>query len=231
MSETLVVTEVVNTVVVTPVENTVEVASVGLQGPVGPTGATGATGATGPAGSSGVAGNTEHISGRYYRTLTNITPIASTYSSNITRYTPILIPTTTTYDRIAIRTASTFSGTASGRLGIFNNLNGKPDTVLLDAGTVSLTASATIYQITINQTLTAGFYWLAFNVITAATTNTYVAADSANNSVSYMNSFSESFTAAPALGFTRSENASSSFTTASSPSLATNIPFVALRVA
>ena len=175
--------------------------------------------------------NTEHISGRYYRTLTNITPIASTYSTNVTRYTPIFIPSTTTYDRIAIRTASTFSGTASGRLGIFNNLNGKPDTVLLDAGTVSITAAATVYEITINQTLAAGFYWLAFNSITAATANTYFAADSTGAAVSYMYSFSTLSSAAPAIGFTASEDASSSFTTASSPSFSTNIPFVALRVA
>jgi hypothetical protein len=34
---------------------------------------------------------------------------------------------------------------------------------LLDAGTVSVTASSSNFQITISQTLQAGFYWLVFN--------------------------------------------------------------------
>jgi hypothetical protein len=173
--------------------------------------------------------NTEHISGRYYRTIANVPAVATTYSVNVTRYTPIFIPRTTTYDRIAVRTGNVFSGTASVRLGIFNNLNGKPNTVLLDAGTVSATAGGTIYQITIDETLEAGFYWLAFNSITAATTNAFFAFDSNATAVSYMNSYSDLSINNPALGFTASENASSSFATASSPSVSTNIPGLALR--
>lgn len=54
MSNTLTVTEVVNSVTVTPINNTVTVSSVGLQGAKGDKGDTGATGATGATGSSGV---------------------------------------------------------------------------------------------------------------------------------------------------------------------------------
>jgi hypothetical protein len=57
--------------------------------------------------------------------------------------------------------------TGTIRLGIYNHdaSTGKPSTVALDAGTVSTTAINTVYQITINQTLAAGWYWLALNAI------------------------------------------------------------------
>jgi hypothetical protein len=65
-----------------------------------------------------------------------------------------------------------FVGTAVVRLGIYNNSSSdQPSTVLLDAGTVSPTAANTGYEITISQTLSQGWYWLAINCQTAATTN------------------------------------------------------------
>jgi hypothetical protein len=87
-----------------------------------------------------------------------------------------LIEETTTFDRIACYTNSTFSGTGTVRLGIYDNgTGGKPTTVVLDAGTVSCTAASTLYTITINQQLSAGWYWLAFNMQTAATTSSFIA--------------------------------------------------------
>jgi hypothetical protein len=59
------------------------------------------------------------------------------------------------------------------RLGIYNNSAGAPSTVVLDAGTVSATAASTFYQITIDQQLDQGWYWLAANTQTAAATNNY----------------------------------------------------------
>lgn len=78
-----------------------------------------------------------------------------------------------TFDRIACRTAGTFSGTATVRLGIYNNgTDGMPSTVKFDAGTVACTGTNTIFAITISETLAEGWYWTAFNVQTlAATTN------------------------------------------------------------
>jgi hypothetical protein len=79
-----------------------------------------------------------------------------------------------TFDRIGVRTSSTFSGTASVRLGVYvNNTNGNPSTVAFDAGTVSCTAANTFYEITISETLAEGWYWLAVNTQTAASTNTF----------------------------------------------------------
>lgn len=217
----------------------------GATGPVGPTGAqgiqgiqgiAGATGATGAAGSSGVAFNTAHISGTYYKHTSAYITNAQTFSTtNQTRYAPILIPTTTTYDRIGIRTVNTFSGTASIRLGIYNDLNGMPDTVLLDAGLISPTAASTSYEITISQTLSAGFYWIAFNVITAATVNSFNGSDpgsgsnNANNMGGFTNlSFSNS---RPQTGWSESVSAASSFATAGSLSSVTQLPAVGIRVA
>jgi hypothetical protein len=82
------------------------------------------------------------------------------------------VQTDITIDRICVYTSG-FTGTsATVRLGIYNNVDGKPTTVLLDAGTVAMTANQTLYQITINQTLTAGWYWTAVNAqtIVAGTT-------------------------------------------------------------
>jgi hypothetical protein len=96
-------------------------------------------------------------------------------TANRSNYLPIYLPTSTSFDRIAVMTSSTFSGTAVVRMGIYahNASTGKPSTLILDAGTVSCTASTTIYSITISQTLSAGFYWVVMNTQTAATINNF----------------------------------------------------------
>ena len=113
-----------------------------------------------------------YMSGFYYRTRSredNVTAVVSN-----TYYYQLSIPYLGTFDRIALKTGTTYSGTGLVRMGIYNNSGAnKPSTVLLDAGTVSTTAANTVYEITISQTLSAGSYWLAFNMQTAATTPTY----------------------------------------------------------
>jgi hypothetical protein len=113
-------------------------------------------------------------SGYYFRT-----PFPASGNVTIihqrTYYIPIFIPETTTLDRIAIQTGSGFSGTATMRLGIYNNTNGLPSTVVVDGGTVSCTAASTIYEVTISQSLATGFYWLAMcQQGTAPTTGSYL---------------------------------------------------------
>ena len=90
-----------------------------------------------------------------------------------TIYVPFYLGGTFTFDRIGVRTHSSFSGTASVRLGIYANSGGAPSSVELDAGTVSATAASTFYTITISETLDAGWYWLAANTQTAASTNNF----------------------------------------------------------
>ena len=112
-------------------------------------------------------------SGVYYRGLGQRSTITAV--EDVTYYYPIRINKTNTFDRIAVETTSTYVGTGSVRLGIYNNdsATGKPSTVLLDAGTVATTAASTIYQITISQSLSAGNYWIASNMQTAAATPSY----------------------------------------------------------
>jgi hypothetical protein len=187
-------------------------------------------------GGSNVAFNTAHISGTYYRSTFAVTVGAQTFSTtDQTRYSPILIPTTKTYDRIGIRTTATFSGTGSVRLGIYSDLDGKPDTVVLDAGLISPTAATTSYEITISQSLSAGFYWLAFNVVTAASTNSFqgVNTGSGSNNISNMGGFTNlSFSnSTPQIGWVESVSAASSFATAGSLSSASQLPAIGIRVA
>jgi hypothetical protein len=199
----------------------------------GPQGATGATGPTGPTGSSGQSFNTQHTSGRYVRTQASITPSTVTsFSANVTRYVPLLVPTSTTYDRIGIYTGSILTGTPSVRLGIFNNNAGKPGTLVLDAGTVAPTTTTTAYEITINQTLPAGFYWLAFNAITAAATGGFYGIVSSAGAITTMNSYISLnwLSAQTAVGFNESVNVTSGYSNAGTVSEATSVPLIGLRV-
>ena len=72
---------------------------------------------------------------------------------------PFYVPVTTTFTKIAVVTVGTAS--AQVRLGIYNdNGSGVPDTLILDAGSIA-TATSGFKTITISQSLTPGWYWLA----------------------------------------------------------------------
>jgi hypothetical protein len=148
----------------------------GAAGTNGASGLTGATGATGSTGATGVSnGLVKKVTGVWYKTLVSASQGVSI--TNQTMYcTPILVDRTLTADRISLLTSGTFSGTASVRLGIYSDTNGVPSTLVLDAGTVSATASGSGYTITISQSLTAGTYWMAFCQQTAPTTPSYLGA-------------------------------------------------------
>jgi hypothetical protein len=133
------------------------------------------------AASAGAAGvYSSKLSGGNYYVRSGNTTFASTQAvEDRTYYTPIIVSTITA-DRILCTTAASYSGTTTVRLGIYNNdatLN-IPATLLLDAGTVTPTASSTSYEITISQALPAGLYWLAFNMQTAGGGNDNYAGNS-----------------------------------------------------
>jgi hypothetical protein len=111
----------------------------------------------------------KQVSGSYRTTLINNINAAQV-SRFYNVYIPFYVPETTTFDRIAIRSLG-ITGTPVARLGIYNNTNGLPSSLVLDAGTVSITAANSNFQITISQSLQKGFYWLVFNHQTA-TANT-----------------------------------------------------------
>ena len=90
---------------------------------------------------------------------------------------PFLVTETATFDRILIRSGGVITNPTTVRLGIYNNsatAGGEPSTLVLDAGTVSVTAINTIYEITISRSLTPGWYWLGAANQTAATTTQLV---------------------------------------------------------
>jgi hypothetical protein len=77
-------------------------------------------------------------------------------------YVRLIIPRTVTVDRIG--TETTVAGTSGAviRLGIHNSASdGRPGTLLLDAGTVDATVTPALLEKTISQQLTPGVYWLA----------------------------------------------------------------------
>ena len=120
-------------------------------------------------------GSSGLVSGTYYTTSSNSGSTQATVTTTGTvSYLPFLVERTTTFDRIACRTSTTITGTSTVRLGIYNNSNKQPTTVLLDAGTVSVNATSTIFSITINQTLNPGWYWLAHVVNSTTGTHSFI---------------------------------------------------------
>lgn len=104
-------------------------------------------------------GDLPHASGRFYdsRIQSAFTTVA--LSANTLYGVPFYVPNTTTYTAIVVE-VTTLAGGKSVRLGIYNDSNGTPGTLVLDAGTVSA-ATTGGKTITISQQLTTGWYWLA----------------------------------------------------------------------
>lgn len=101
--------------------------------------------------------------GYYLQTGADTVSNSLTQTKQQTYYVPIYVPSAT-FDRISIGSGTAHSGSIPTRLGIYANSSAnKPSTLILDAGTVTVTAAGTNYEITINQTLTNGWYWLAIN--------------------------------------------------------------------
>lgn len=148
-----------------------------------------------------------------------------------TYYLPIYLPTCT-LDRISCLTGSTFSGTSTVRLGIYNadSTTNLPSTVLLDAGTISCTASGTSYRITINQAITEGFYWLAFNSQTPASTNAFEGLTGSLGQVNVSNMRLATSEVEASVGFIQN-SVTGAFGAFSYSDVAGNSPFVYVRQA
>jgi hypothetical protein len=102
-------------------------------------------------------------SGRYVKGFQLAALNQAGLTEDTTYYIPMYLPGTT-YDRIAFRSGASQGASTTVRLGIYNvGADNKPTTLVLDAGTVSASAANTTYQVTINQTLSAGYYYLAIN--------------------------------------------------------------------
>lgn len=71
---------------------------------------------------------------------------------------PFLVLKTETFDRISVYVSTAAAGLA--HLGIYADSNGKPGALVADYGTID-TSTTGSKEISINQTLTPGLYWLA----------------------------------------------------------------------
>ena len=172
-------------------------------------------------------GSSGLVSGTYYTTSSNTGSTQATVTTTGTvSYLPFLVERTTTFDRIACRTATTITGTSTVRLGIYNNSNKQPTTVLLDAGTVSVNAASTIFSITINQTLNPGWYWLAH--VVNSTTGTHSFLQVADAVPFGQTALSATFALQP--GYQQT-GVTGAFATASPTATTNNRILVALRVA
>ena len=256
MSDLIVIQPQVTQLTVTEDVNQVVVSSVGVQGPAGATGATGAKGDTGDQGPSGVVAVTAPItnsgtstsanigisatalvkpvlkktSGIYYRTPINLRNSTTTVNQRV-YYTPIFVDSTTTFDRLACLTGPSYGGTGSVRMGIYNNTDGFPSTLILDAGTVATSAINTAYEITISQSLDAGLYWLAFCQQSSPATPQFVgvaAGDTVNQNL-YITG-ATSLTAANIAGVIQS-SVSGAFSNAASLSYSSIVAFTYIRAA
>lgn len=76
------------------------------------------------------------------------------------RAVPFWLPQSTTFDRIAVDLIVAGATGAVVRLGIYNDAASFPSSLVLDAGTVLVDSGSGTREITINQTLNAGMYWL-----------------------------------------------------------------------
>lgn len=116
-----------------------------------------------------------HVSGRYY-TNPLATQMATTASQgdNILWAHPFFVPYTATYDRIGVDLISgaPAASNTSARLGIYNDSTAEPDSLVLDAGTFDMNPNGD-KEITISQSLTRGWYWLAFLMDSGAATPLY----------------------------------------------------------
>jgi hypothetical protein len=120
------------------------------------------------------------VSGGYYRSPAS-PGTAATQVINKTFYSYFYVGATTSFDRIGCR-ATTVTTPGTVRLGIYADNSGVPETLVLDAGTVGFSSNSTVYEITIDQSLDPGWYWLAFNCQSGASTFASVSGNSTNYS-------------------------------------------------
>lgn len=181
--------------------------------------------ADGTMASGGISAVVPMTSGLYYTTPASNSSVTANLSTAF--YIPIFVPTTTTFDRIGFRTSTTYSGTGLVRLGVYSDSNGVPTNLVFDAGTVGTSVSNTLYQIIINQSLTAGVYWLVFIVQTLPTTSNYRSC-----AVSYIQIGAASTAGAgQAIGWSEGAAAGALASTVSPSTLISNAPTVWLRKA
>jgi hypothetical protein len=112
---------------------------------------------------------------------------SSTTNQNLnqTFYKPWYLGHTTTFDRIGTFTNGVIApNTANIRLGVFTELDGQPGTVLVQG--LATYTTAQIAEVTIDITLSPGWYFLASNVVSKTGTVSQNGMSRANSQASAM---------------------------------------------
>lgn len=125
----------------------------------------GSSGSGAPAYQAGIA------SSRYYGTQIEGALSSTSISANTLHATPIYIGETTTFTRLACVINS--AATAQAELGVYQNNDGAPGDLVIDAGAVTLNPGTGKREITgLSILLDPGWYWLTGAVSAAATMRT-----------------------------------------------------------
>ncbi len=110
------------------------------------------------------------IAGRYFYPVSSGTAgTNSTLGNNNLRLTPFVVSDVLSIDRIGAEITIVGEAGSKLRLGIYSDLDGLPDQLLLDAGQIAAD-SATVQELVCNLTLGAGVYWVGGVVQAAPTT-------------------------------------------------------------
>lgn len=124
-----------------------------------------------------------YASGRYYTTQNIHNTITQTLAANNLYYLPIYVANYINITAIAARVSTALAGTC--RLGIYDTLNGSPNKLIVDAGTID-TSSTGVKELAVSVSLKAGWYWFtifAGNASTFDSTNGMMSTGIIGNSV------------------------------------------------
>lgn len=103
--------------------------------------------------------STPMVVGLYYPTGINASTIPTTV--NRVYYVPISFRRACTLDRIGFTGLTAAVASSVARLGIYTDTDGRPGSLVVDAGTVSTDAGLSAKEIVISQAVDRGRYWLA----------------------------------------------------------------------
>lgn len=167
-----------------------------------------------------------YISGNYYYATGSQTPSTAVLANNLVRVSPWVVTDTITITRLFCEFTVAGEANSVFRIGIWNHdaTTARPGTLVIDAGTIStgtgnagsVSTGGTpgVYEITVSQSISPGFYWIGGAVQGATTTapTMRIVSNTANN-------FSPIGTSLPGAGTSQAGavfTQSGAFTTASS---------------
>lgn len=111
-----------------------------------------------------IASNLPLVSGRYYYSQivggSHTNAIFSSSNDGEIIFTPFVVSESLEVDRIGLNITSAGTAGRVVRVGMYNDSNGAPGSLLFDGGTVAIDSTGT-KEATISETLTPGWYWFA----------------------------------------------------------------------